>query len=105
MDTIAETDKKIKEGTILYSSWGYDQTNIDWYKVVRANEKTAWVVRLRAKKTYDGHMHGASEPTDEQFGEVIRRKIKNYGYDYINIDSYASAYVWDGRPKGFSEWA
>ena len=28
-------NSKIKEGDIFYSSWGYDQTNIDYYKVTK----------------------------------------------------------------------
>ena len=35
----------VEIGQIVYSSWGYDQTNIDFYKVIR---KTAAMVELRA---------------------------------------------------------
>ena len=35
----------VEIGHIVYASWGYDQTNIDFYKVIR---KTAAMVELRA---------------------------------------------------------
>ena len=35
----------VEIGQIVYSSWGYDQTNIDFYKVIR---KTAAMVELQA---------------------------------------------------------
>lgn len=38
--------ERIEPGAILYSSWGYDQTNIDFYYVVRATEKSAWIVPM-----------------------------------------------------------
>lgn len=28
----------VKEGDILYTSWGYEQTNVDFYMVVRVSE-------------------------------------------------------------------
>ena len=40
---------QIKEGSIFYSSWGYDQTNIDFYQVVKATAKTVWLRKLNAK--------------------------------------------------------
>jgi hypothetical protein len=40
-----ESMADVEIGHILVSSWGYDQTNIDYYKVIR---KTAAMVELRA---------------------------------------------------------
>lgn len=37
---------KIEPGAILYSSWGYDQTNIDFYYVTRATAKSAWIIPM-----------------------------------------------------------
>lgn len=30
-------------GDILYTSWGYDQTNVDFYQVIRVSGKNAWI--------------------------------------------------------------
>lgn len=48
-------DNKIKLGDVFYSSWGYDQTNIDYYKVVSisASGKTCKIVPINSKKLED----------------------------------------------------
>lgn len=38
-----------KVGDLLYTSWGYDQTNIDFYKVVRVLDKSVEIVAIGAK--------------------------------------------------------
>lgn len=106
-----------KKGDILYSVWGYDQTNIDYFQVVKATEKSVWIREIDKKKTYKGHMHGSSLPIKDQFlswslldkeNKPVRRTIKNPDWaskPYINIKGYNSASLWDGKPHGFSEWA
>lgn len=42
---------KIEPGAILYSSWGYDQTNIDFYMVTRCTAKSAWIVPMSSTMT------------------------------------------------------
>jgi len=37
---------KIEPGAILVSRWGYDQTNIDFYMVVRTTEVSCWVLPM-----------------------------------------------------------
>src|SRR5579872_670440 len=39
----AHVADKIEPGAILYSSWGYDQTNIDFYLVTRSTKSSAWI--------------------------------------------------------------
>ena len=31
---------KIQEGTIMKSTWGYDQTNVDFFKVTKVNKRS-----------------------------------------------------------------
>lgn len=42
---------KIKEGSLFYASWGYDQTNIDYYKVksISPTGKTCKIVKVGSK--------------------------------------------------------
>lgn len=35
----------MKEGDIYYISWGYDQTNVDFYRVIKLRGKTQAVVQ------------------------------------------------------------
>jgi hypothetical protein len=38
--------EKIEVGAILYSSWGYEQTNIDFYLVVRTTASSCWILPM-----------------------------------------------------------
>lgn len=97
-------------GTILYSSWGYDQTNVDWYQVVKLSGKQSVTLRkIRSVETDDSPtaMTGKCTPAPDHFmGPDIRRRWKSSSYgDFIKIKSYAYAYLWDGEPRRFSSYA
>ena len=55
MATTAEIEPhvatRIEPGAILYSSWGYDQTNIDFYMVTRTTKSSAWIVPMSSRMT------------------------------------------------------
>jgi hypothetical protein len=40
---------QIEPGAILYSSWGYDQTNIDFYMVTRCTKASAWIMPMTSR--------------------------------------------------------
>mgnify|MGYP003662304800 CR=1 FL=1 len=48
---MSETIIKLEENDILYSSWGYEQTNINFYKVKRLCGKTQ-VELVKIEKRY-----------------------------------------------------
>lgn len=97
-----EASKDINEGDILVSSWGYDQTNIDYYKVI---EKKAMTVKLQ--KVYQSisdcwNGGGKTTPTGETFGEIFTKRI-NAGY--IKISDCQYAYKWSGKAETFTNYA
>jgi hypothetical protein len=103
--------EKMELGAILVSSWGYEQTNVDFYVVV---EMTAKMVKLLSlyKRTHqeDGYCSMAGKTTatnDINFrGEMLKKKIQNGGYSgggYVKIESYAYAKLWDGK-KEYESW-
>jgi hypothetical protein len=52
-----------KIGDVVTNSWGYDQTNVDWYAVVRSSEHFVWLRPICADLTDDdgvGPMSGYS---------------------------------------------
>ena len=57
----------VKVGDFVYNSWGYDQTNIDWYKIVKVTNRTIKIVRVKSNVVeYCGQaMTGSSLPLDE----------------------------------------
>lgn len=43
----------LKVGDVLYASWGYDQTNLDFFVIVSATEKTIRIKECTMEKTYE----------------------------------------------------
>ena len=39
----------MKQGDIFVSSWGYDQTNVDFYEVVKVAAKTVTLIPIERK--------------------------------------------------------
>jgi hypothetical protein len=100
-----ETQQTVKVGDILVSSWGYDQTNVDFYEVVKTTEKTVWFISI-GSKIVDGNGHrGSVIPDREVRGEKIsRRKNKSgwHGQVWIDLNSFSGATLWEGKPQWFS---
>ena len=90
-------------GDILVSSWGYDQTNVCFYEVVKATAATVRVRKRNASVTASGFMSGKSVPS-EGFAdsETLSRTVKN---EAIKIESYERAYRWNGQPQSCSWYA
>lgn len=85
----------LKEGDILYSSWGYDQTNVDFYQVVSTVGK-AIVMREIASKSAGGDRVVAAP--DRFIGPPIRKIPQgDRNHVYVRINSFSSAYPWDGK--------
>ena len=99
-------------GSFVYASWGYEQTNIDFFKVVKRSGDWLTLQPVKSKTLeYSGQsMTGRSEPTDEPDpqGKTIRRKMYRNGGEERGM-SFTRSYGWireyDGKPKGFSTYA
>jgi len=90
-------------GDIFHSSWGYDQTNCDFYQVVKTTPKMLGLRKID-KKLVKGR-GGSTEyymPEANKFvGPVLRKKLGEYqGKPYVKLTTYSSASKWDGKPKG-----
>lgn len=98
--------QQLELGAILVSSWGYDQTNVDFYVVV---EMTAKMVKLlpMLKKSCRNQAEGFSTMAGEtratksiEFrAEVVKRKISNW----IKVTECSHARLWDGK-KQYESW-
>ncbi len=126
--TIEKVKVAPKVGDILYSSWGYDQTNIEFFKVVKVSEFSVWIQEI-GKKVVEvtGWAHQNVVPVDSPEYQVRnwdkekddwdnvntfitkthpiqRKKIQDYGDGYgVSLNSFSSAWIWDGKPKGQSQ--
>jgi hypothetical protein len=87
-------------GDFLYSSWGYDQTNVDFYQVIKVPSPKSIVVREVGKKIV--RESGTSEyvvPRPNAF--VSDSKAKTARVSVGNSIKMGSRYAskWDGKPK------
>lgn len=104
----AKTIKRLEPGTILRSSWGYEQTNVDFYQVIRRTAKCVTIRRIRsATAEFSGAMAGKCIPLPNEYnGQPERKKILETGGDeFVRIESYAYAHIWNGLPADFTSYA
>jgi hypothetical protein len=90
-------------GDVIYNSWGYDQTNIDWYQVVEVKPKSI-VIRAIADNCSDvgGPSGGRTAPRRNEFtGKPLLKPCDESGR--ISM-SHGCATKWDGRAKGCSSY-
>jgi hypothetical protein len=100
----------LKEGDILYTSWGYEQTNIDWYQVieVKPSGKTV-VIREICGEYKQGEgtatYSGWTTPLKDQFkkdSESLTKRVRQG--NVLTMTSYSSAFPWDGKRKYWSAY-
>lgn len=99
----AAENAKIKEGSILVSSWGYEQTNVDFYVVLKRKNTMAVIQRVGQFREPNRDDSGTCTPdVSKKFDEPFKKKIGNYG---IRLTSFSSARLWDGRSMDYSSYA
>lgn len=90
-------------GDVLESSWGYEQTNVDFYQVT-AVTKASVRIRKIGKTTLPGDAGRSTNqviPVRDRFvgAEMTKRFRPAYDKGYrCKIEDYASASSWDGKP-------
>lgn len=57
-----EFRRSLRVGDILYSSWGWEQTNIDFYQVIAIRGSAVDLRQLDQRTTEDGYMCGTTVP-------------------------------------------
>lgn len=86
----------VKVGDIFYTSWGYDQTNIDFYEIVGKTPKMVKYVAI-GKNLEFGEYTDAVTPDPTIKGKKVRRaKVDDYGF---SVSTFEHAMPWDGKPK------
>lgn len=96
----------LKVGDILVSSWGYDQTNIDYYQVTRVPGAHSVEIRKIAAKSgpEEGFMTAyCTADRDNFIGEPMVKRANST--NSVSIASYASASPWDGKRDRYSWYA
>lgn len=97
---------EFKVGDIYVASWGYEQTNVNFYEVVEKASKHYAILREICCQTVPGstYSHGMASNVVPQRGqyrsdETLRKKITQSGNkQVIKICSVKYASSWDGKP-------
>jgi hypothetical protein len=87
--------ESLKPGTILSGSWGYDQTNIEFYKILEVRGSKIKLVELGHEtiEGSEGFMCCKVKPGGEM-GSPIERVVRGQG---VRIDTCITLSLWDGR--------
>lgn len=101
----------IKFNDIFFSSWGYEQTNINFFKVIKLTDKTVWFRELNQNKNHNHHyMSGTCTPSnsfknDKIFSVRMHRAEGDelYNRNDDSLKSYLSR--WNGQPCCYSSYA
>lgn len=110
-DQNAEYNRKVKAfvrdvvvGDILFGSWGWEQTNCDFYEVTGlVGKKSVKIRHIAESREYTNDMQGTCVPMP---GKYIGDEItKVYGYHGVKIHDYLTVSKWDGLPKSWSSYA
>ena len=111
-EAAAAPKHSVKVGDIFYSSWGYDQTNTEFYIVTKVTGASVVVIELDSvEKSEPVHMTGTVTPhllKKPKDGAVPKRTVVKMGYDgkpMIKTPMGYNAYLWDGKPKQVSHYA
>lgn len=95
-------DHDIKVGDIFYTSWGYDQTNIDFYEVVAVRGSRIDLRELKQTTVdHDGNYDSVVPATgDNRFkDDEIHTVSARADGTVTSLSSFEYPSKWDGRPK------
>ena len=107
-----QNNHSLKVGDILSSSWGYDQTNNDFYKVVKTSKSCVWLIEVSLPIKERKGISGMSEDRKYDIENAkpysdnetpFRKTVHNYSVnkepknDFVEISSYANAYKYEGE--------
>lgn len=89
---------QLKAGDVLCCSWGYDQTNIDYYEVTRLiGARMVEIRAIGAESVESGNMTGECVPRPGHYiGEPMRKAVCDDGQS-VRIASYAWAHKIEAR--------
>jgi len=96
---------QLTAGQVLVASWGYDQTNIDYYEVTRiVGARTIEVRKIAAELMNLGDMIGDCLPMAGHYiGEPMIKRANADGR--VTIDRMRRARVWEGKANHWTAYA
>jgi hypothetical protein len=102
----------VKIGSIFCHSWGYDQTNKDFYQVVEKKGRHVVIREVcthQTEQTTGNSMAAYVVAVPDAFkqDELPMTKLLQFqgGHPCITIESFGSCTLWDGKPEYISWYA
>ncbi|AHK73616.1 hypothetical protein [Campylobacter coli] len=100
-----ENEDGYKVGDFLYSSWGYEQTNIDFYQVIATTEKTIFLAEVKTDVKVTGWERGLKSPCKNalKLDKAAFKTLSNFPKD--SRGGYAkSLYKYKGKALEFTSY-
>lgn len=99
---------KYKVNDILVSSYGYNCTLVDFYKVVKATEKSIWIQELGWKFTEDDGYGQAGKVVPVEIennqNKIIVKRQPSDDSSYVKVDYYKYGSLWNGQPVYYNSY-
>ncbi|WP_454058938.1 hypothetical protein [Elizabethkingia ursingii] len=93
----------IQKGTILYSDWGYEQTNINFYIVLERRNSKLILQEIGQKRTYDRQDSGTCIANPEKtIGDPFEKRLTKYSS--VKIDEVRRATLYRGEKLYWSSY-
>lgn len=95
-----ETVTDAWEGVFLHTNWGYNQTNIEFARIIDVSDtgKTVVARRVVAERVDTSKASEHLRPKAEQFGDEFRLHVRNAGGDPVFRGTYPTCS--DGEMDG-----
>ncbi len=99
-----------KVGDILYTSWGYDQTNVEFYAVTKVSGKRVWIREIAGDSESTGMMQAKCWPAmpirfcGPETMHIASNAGESHGYA-VKINESATAWLDTGRVHHSSSYA
>jgi len=112
----AKTEYKMpfNQGDILYSSWGYEQTNVDFYQVIEVKGKSLILHEIAGEMIEQNRGdYGRVKPLKDHFCKdkkpflkQVRQNVYDNSISYsITLTSYANLYLYtNGEAGQYCSW-
>lgn len=82
-------------GEVLRTSWGYEQTNVEYYEVVGVRGQMIELREIAQTRTEEGYLCGKTQPVPGAYiGEAFSRRVSmSGGSPSVKIHQSATAYL------------
>lgn len=94
-------------GQVLHSSWGYDQTNVEFFQILEVRPLALKVRQISGTHERNHLDGGSTAPVLDRFCKEpavwVTIQVSERGYHSVPSPIYGDLYTYDGRPLSWSD--